>query len=593
MMVSRNEKHTDVVIVGFGWVGAIMARELTQAGLNVVALERGPRRDTWPEGAYPSSIDELTHNTRHALFLQPSQSTVTVRHRDSDVAAPYRQLAAFLPGTGVGGAGLHWSGCHWRISPVELRLRSHYEERYGKDFIPQDMTIQDWGVSYEELEPHFAFAESVFGTSGQAYKVNGKIVGDGNLFDADRSTPFPLPAMKNTYSAELYSKAAAECGYHPFRIPSANASQAYTNPYGCQMGACTFCGFCSGYACYNYSKASPNVNILPALERESRFELRVECDVLKVETDSSGKKATGVIYRTSKGEKVRQTADIVILASFAYNNPYLLLLSGIGQPYDPKTGEGTVGRNFVYQNESGVTLFFGQDKFTNPFIGAGGNGVAIDDFNADNFDHGPLGFVGGAPIWVNQAGSKPISSATVPKGTPQWGAHWKKAVKDSFQHTISIHAHGTNMAFRDCYLSLDPTYNDTAGRPLLRITFNWHDNDVKMIRYVTDRMADIGRAMKPESMSVETKEFGEEFDLRHYQTTHIAGGAIMGTSPKDSVVNRYLQHWDVSNLFVIGSSAFPQGIGYNPTGIVAALAYWSAKAIRERYLKSPGPMVQA
>lgn len=67
----------------------------------------------------------------------------------------------------------------------------------------------------------------------------------------------------------------------------------------------------------------------------------------------------------------------------------------------------------------------------------------------------------------------------------------------------------------------------------------------------------------------------------------------MGTSPKDSVVNRYLQHWQVPNLFVIGSSAFPQGIGYNPTGVVAALAYWSAKAIREQYLKAPGPMVQA
>lgn len=591
-MVSRTEKHTDVVIVGFGWVGAIMARELTQAGLNVVALERGPRRDTWPEGAYPSSIDELSHNIRHALFLQPSKSTVTVRHSERDVAVPYRQLAAFLPGTGVGGAGLHWSGCHWRISPIELRLRSHYEERYGKGFIPEHMTIQDWGVTYEELEPHFAFAERVFGTSGQAYKVNGQIVGDGNPFDADRSTPFPLPAMKNTYSAELYKKAAAECGYHPFRIPAANASQAYTNPYGCQMGACTFCGFCSGYACYNYSKASPNVNILPALERESRFELRAECDVIKVETDSTGKKATGVIYRTSKDEKIRQTADIVILASFAYNNPYLLLLSKIGQPYNPQTGEGTVGRNFVYQNESGVTLYFGQDKFTNPFIGAGGNGIAIDDFNADNFDHGPLGFVGGAPIWVNQAGSKPIGNATVPEGTPQWGGAWKKAVKDNFQHTITIHAHGTNMAFRDCYLSLDPTYSDPIGRPLLRVTFNWHDNDVKMIRYVTDKMADIGQAMNPESMKIETKQFGEEFDLRHYQTTHIAGGAIMGTDPKKSVVNRYLQHWEVSNLFVIGSSAFPQGMGYNPTGVVAALAYWSAKAIKEQYLKCPGPMVQ-
>ncbi len=135
-------KKTDVAIVGFGWVGAIMAKELTEAGLNVVALERGPMRDTWPDGAYPQVIDELTYNIRRKLFQDLSKSTVTIRHNTSQQAVPYRQLAAFLPGTGVGGAGLHWSGVHFRVDPIELRMRSHYEERYGKNFIPQDMIIQ-------------------------------------------------------------------------------------------------------------------------------------------------------------------------------------------------------------------------------------------------------------------------------------------------------------------------------------------------------------------------------------------------------------------------------------------------------------------
>ena len=126
-----NEK-VDAVIVGFGWVGAIMAKELTEAGLNVVALERGPMRDTYPDGSYPQVIDELTYNIRRKLFQDLSKSTVTIRHNSSQTAVPYRQLAAFLPGTGVGGAGLHWSGVHFRVDPIELRMRSHYEERYGK-----------------------------------------------------------------------------------------------------------------------------------------------------------------------------------------------------------------------------------------------------------------------------------------------------------------------------------------------------------------------------------------------------------------------------------------------------------------------------
>lgn len=91
---------------------------------------------------------------------------MTIRHDASQTAVPYRQLAAFLPGTGTGGAGLHWSGVHFRVDPTELRQRSHYEERYGKNFIPEGMTIQDFGVTYDELEPFFDKAEKVFGTSG-------------------------------------------------------------------------------------------------------------------------------------------------------------------------------------------------------------------------------------------------------------------------------------------------------------------------------------------------------------------------------------------------------------------------------------------
>jgi gluconate 2-dehydrogenase alpha chain len=180
IMTDRTMKPVDVVIVGFGWAGAIMAKELTEEGLQVLALERGAYRDTYPDGAYPATLDELTYLQRFKLFQDMSASTFTFRYDVNGQALPYRQIGAFKPGTGVGGAGLHWAGQHWRMFPEELRLRSHYVERYGAKFIPEGMTIQDFGVTYEELEPHFDFAEKVFGTSGQAYRVNGEIVGDGN-----------------------------------------------------------------------------------------------------------------------------------------------------------------------------------------------------------------------------------------------------------------------------------------------------------------------------------------------------------------------------------------------------------------------------
>jgi gluconate 2-dehydrogenase alpha chain len=76
-----------------------------------------------------------------------------------------------------------------------------------------------------------------------------------------------------------------------------------------------------------------------------------------------------------------------------------------------------------------------------------------------------------------------------------------------------------------------------------------------------------------------------------YQSTHNTGGAIMGADPKTSAINRYLQSWDVPNVFVIGASAFPQNAGYNPTGTVGALAFVAADAIINQYLKAPGPLV--
>jgi len=587
------EKHVDAVIVGSGWTGMIMAKELTEAGLKVLILERGPARDTYPDGAYPKTMDELAFIQRSRLFQDMSKTTVTIRHGVDDVAVPYRQIGAFKPGTGLGGAGLHWSGQHWRVYPEELQLRSHYEQKYGKSFIPPDMTIADWGVSYDELEPHFTFAEQVFGTSGHAYRVNNQIVGngDGNVFEANRSTPFPLPAMKNTYSAMIFWKAAAENGLHPFSQPSANTSGPYTNPYGCQMGPCTFCGYCSGYACFNYSKASPNVNILPALRLSPNFELRTDSNVLKINLDNTGKRATGVSYVDAQGNIHVQPADLVIAGTFAYNNAHLLLVSGIGQPYDPKTGEGVVGKNLCYQMMSTVQAFFEPGKNTNPFIGAGGNSVTVDDYNGDNFDHGAAGFVGGAPVWCNQAGTKPISGIPVPEGTPKWGSAWKKAVTDSYVNTVEFDIEGTNAAYRQCYLSLDPAYTNVHGQPLLRFTFDWQDNDIKMSRWITDKMIPVAKSMNPKSIKVSVKNFGDHFDTRPYQTTHLSGGTIMGTDPTKSVVNRYLQSWDVPNLFVVGSGVFPQGLGYNPTGTVVALAYWSAKAIRNQYLKNPGALI--
>lgn len=592
-MSAQKNKPVDVVVVGLGWTGAIMAMELAEAGLEVLALERGEQRDTYPDFAYPRIADELTYGIRLKLFQETAKETVTVRHTSADFAVPYRQFGAFLPGNGVGGAGVHWNGMQWRALPADLTMRSTVVDRYGEKFIPADMTVQDHGVTYDELEPYFDKFERLCGTSGTAGNIQGKLIAGGNPFEAPRQRDYPTPALMQLYSGSLFGDAAKSLGYHPFPIPAANASESYTNIYGVQMGACNFCGYCERFGCYNYSKASPQSTILPALFQKKNFSLKTRAQVIRINTDSTGKKATGVTYIDAYGQEVEQPADLVILSAFQLHNVRLLLLSKIGKPYDPKTGEGVVGKNFAYQMNSGISLFFDQSQNFNPFVGAGAAGTVIDDFNSENFDHSKLGFIGGAYISAARSGGRPIQQMSLPQGTPNWGSGWKQGIKDNYLHSMSISSEGSVMPYKQCYLDLDPTYKDGYGYPLLRMTFDWQDNEYKMTDYVTQQMMKIAKVLNPKSMSVNQLKSGDHFDVRPYQSTHITGGAIMGDSPKNSVVNKYLQSWDVPNLFVLGASAFPQNLAYNPTGVVAALAYFAAEAIKKHYLANPGPLVQA
>ncbi len=592
--MARRLPRKDAVIIGLGWTGSIHAHELTDAGLDVVAIERGPWRDTATDFPISYAQDELRYRLQHQLFLQPAQMSVTFRNNASQTALPVRNWGAFMLGNGVGGGGLHWNAETFRFLPSDFVARSHLTQRYGEKFLPEDMTIQDWGVTYDDLEPHYDQFEYLCGTSGTAGNLNGAIQNGGNPFEGQRSRPYPTPAMKQGYGHALFAEAAKQLGYKPYPQPSGNLSQSYTNPLGVTLGQCTFCGFCEWFGCANYSKASPQTTILPVLLRKQNFEARTECEVTRINLERSGKWATGVTYVDSSGEEWEQPADLVLLCAFQLFNVQLLLLSGIGTPYDPQTGQGQIGRNFTHQTMSTAVGFFDKDKYNfNPFIASGAIGMCIDEFNGDNFDHGPVGFVGGGYIGQVRTNGRPLESMAVPPGTPAWGAKWKQALRDSYLSTIICGGacHASFCSYRDIYLDLDPTYRDRFGRPLMRMTIDLHDNELKMSAFLTDKYAEILQQMGAKQVVKQPRK--GPYDVTDYQTSHLCGGAIMGDSPNNSAVNRYLQSWDVPNLFVQGASAFPQNAGYNPTGTVAALAFWSAKAIRSQYLKSPGPLVHA
>ncbi len=130
-------KDVDAVTVGLGWTGAILARELTKAGLNVVSLERGPDRIPGEDFILPSVRDEVRYAQRLELMMDNSIDTLTFRNFSNERALPIRRIGAFLPGEGVGGSGIHWGRCigascraisafvrHWRNATAQTPSRT-------------------------------------------------------------------------------------------------------------------------------------------------------------------------------------------------------------------------------------------------------------------------------------------------------------------------------------------------------------------------------------------------------------------------------------------------------------------------------------
>ena len=340
------------------------------------------------------------------------------------------------------------------------------------------------------------------------------------------------------------------------------------------------------------AKAQPTNTLLPIIEKQARVTLRHGCSVRRIvyeRTPNGGGRATGVRYMDASGEDIFQPADLVFLGSWTLNNTRLLLLSGIGEPYDPATGKGVVGRNLTHQiSMTAAQAFF--EKPLNRFMGAAPAGMRFADFDGDVLDHSNLPFLRGGSMGGIGRGYQPIVSfGTLPPSVKaRWGAEWKKASVYWYDRLGGVNFSGEHIAYRDNYMDLDPAYKDHLGDPLLRLTLDWRDNERKMAEFAVGKAVEMARAMGAKEINPGAA-YGH-YDARRYQSTHIQGGTIMGVSPEHSVVNTYGQHWQAPNLFVMGASMFPNNGSANPTPSVLAFTYRTADAVVDRYLKNPGAL---
>ncbi|MSU65883.1 MAG: GMC family oxidoreductase [Opitutus sp.] len=591
-------KPVDVVVIGGGFTGLLMAKEITtRTSLSVVVLERGPDRKLLD---YMDNMDEVDYALRYRMMQNISEETVTHRHTVADPAVPVREWGHVRLGAGTGGSGEHWTGVANRYPEDTFIIKSALKERFPASQIPGHLSVQDWTLTWKDIEPYYTRVEEMMGIGGRAGNIQGRRIDGGNVFEGPRSKEYPVRAHKQSYGMTVFEKAARELGYHPYINPAGTLPEDYTNPDGISRPACQYCSYCMLYGCMISAKAQPTNILIPILKQKKTFTLRNGCWVRRI-VHRDGH-AEGVEFMDEKGRETMQPASLVIQSSFTSGNVRSLLLSKIGTPYDPATGRGTLGKNFTHQMSGGGNALLVYPTKLNGFMAAGGQGMAFSDFDGFNHLDPEANILRGGTFTGGGGGGHPIASfgLTPPGAAPRnWGSAWKQSALEHNDRTGGGPGFSAeHLAYRHNFLDLDPTYTDKWGDPLLRTTIDWTDHERRMREFsakISDRMAEAmarvsGAKLHLRPASTAGRRSGR-YQTASYATTHLHGGAIMGENPTEGVVNTYLQHWDVPNLFVLGASAFPHAGPTNPTMTALALTFRAADALISHYLKYPGKLI--
>ncbi len=556
---------TDVVVVGLGAAGGVAVLPLAEAGLDIVGLEAGSRlskRDFAP--------DELANNMRNWPFaVQKCASEVPTTRRTRTDAATQRGGHPMM--NAVGGTTLHYWAQSWRLNPWDFKVVSETTRRYGASRIPAGSTVEDWPFGYEELEPYYDRIEHEIGISGQAGNIKGQQDTRGNPFEGPRTREYPMPALRWTGFLDTMADSARTLGWQPFPGPAAINSQPYQGRSGCM-----YHGFCNKGGCHVDAKNSPAVTTIPRAEATGRLTVVTQATVTKIEADNQGR-VTGVTYLQDR-EEFFQPARFVFVAGYTYENVRLLLQStSRAYPIGLANNHAQVGKHyFSHHQGAGVTALFPYDLHA--WYGLPAQGVAVDDFADDNFDHSDLDFIGGGNMWV-YSDRRPISAASM--GTfgraPAWGSAWKAFIKENADRTNSAYIQKTTLPYASNFLDLDPVVKDPLDFPVIRITAEYKQNELAIADYLQEKMARWYR----EAGAIEILRGGLGGQMG--VTTHAYGGTRMGDNPETNVVDRYGVSHEVPNLGILGASVMGTSGARNPTLTSQALAWRTAEHLAQHW----------
>ena len=534
-------EEVDFVVVGSGAAGGVLAKELSTNGFSVVVMEQGPY-------VRPHEVrhDELESYFGDGLLGRLADHPHSLRASAGEEARPAFVIPNLIYAKAVGGSSVHFAANYWRFRPVDFRERSLLGPIGGA-------TLEDWPITYEELEPYYTKVDWEVGVSG----VPGPA-------DPPRSRPYPTPPMPIKSSGVLLREGAARLGWTSQPAPVAILSRPHNG-----RAPCIHCGLCWGQMCEIGAKSSTLASMIPAAERTGRCEIRDRSAVTRIETNDAGR-VTRVVYVDRDGVEQAQRAKAVVLSANGAETPRLLLLSESNRfPDGLANSSGLVGKNLMFNYYTDTWARFPEPL--NEYKSIVATRVVMDFYDADP----TRGFYGGGGIDA-RASAGPLWWAVLDnpmQGMPAWGPELK-AQLGNFRYTMSAAGHSTSLPVETNTVTLDPSLVDAWGRPGIRVTYMDHPDDLAFARFLQDRAAEILEAAGGENIRRAT--VGPSTVAAHF-----LGTCRMGTDPRASVVDPSHRAHDVPNLFICDGSSLVTGGRGQPTMTIQALAFRAADHITE------------
>lgn len=537
--VDEIREEYDAVVVGAGAGGGVVAHVLSQAGLDVLLIERGEllrHADVGQDHLRNHRFSAYGHNTG-PLAGHPR---VIVGPRGAREVRPH-EVGYSNNAMTVGGGTRVYGAQAWRFAPEDFRMASTYG-------VPEGSSLADWPIDYDALAPWYARAEGEIGVAGEL----------GHAHHGSRDA-YPMPPHPLNADGRVLRDAARRLDWRTAAIPLAINTRAYDG-----RPACVRCGTCVGFSCPSNSKNGTHNTVIPRALVSGHCQLLTGAHAESVICDSDGQARAIRMFVDSHGTVSERTvrARAIVVAAGAIETARLLLNSrskahadGIGNAFDQ------VGRNLQGHLYAGAVGLYPQTVQD-----CEGPGVSIATCE---FNHGNAGVIGGGMLG-NEFVPLPIHfwNTFAPSG-PRWGAAGKRAFADAYRRTLVVMGPIQEIPNPDARVMLDPSVRDRFGIPVARLSGRVHAESVRAAAMLQTKAEEWLRASGVERL----RSWGSEFANVLSAGQHQAGTCRMGTDPRHSVTDRDGRVHGQRALYVADGSLHVTNGGFNPVLTIMANAF--------------------